>query len=251
MKRPFYLIARNPNSVEEAVACLAAGANALEPDVFFIDNDFYIMDIAPLWSKLLTTPKKGPRLADYLTELQFVIRASQDSKNPLRLARILFDIKNLSPFDLNQLFAVVRSSFSLPGVALGVTTRNRKQVGSFNHFVPKDERETVGLDGGYSAKDAHDFFKEIRMNYTYASGPTEPLASSTTRDYFIEIMTAIRFRDSSSAVKPNQVYAWTVNSKDSMRTYLSLGVDGFTTDKIEDALSVIAEPEFAGKFVLA
>ncbi|MBS1505234.1 MAG: hypothetical protein JSS79_01200 [Bacteroidetes bacterium] len=250
MKRPFYLIARNPNSVEEAIECLAAGANALEPDVYFIDNDFYVMDLAPLWSKLITTPKRGPRLADYLTELQGLILASKKDECPLRLARILFDIKNLSHFDLNRFFEVVRSNFSLPGVALGVTTRDKKQIGSFNGFVPKDEKESIGLDG-YSAKDALDFFKEIRMNYTYACGPKAPAVSAISKDYFIEIMTAIRFRDSASAVKPNQVYAWTVNCKDSMRTYLSLGVDGFTTDKIKDALSVISEPEFEDKFVLA
>jgi hypothetical protein len=249
MKRPFYLIARNPNSVEEAIECLAAGANALEPDVYFIDNDFYVMDSASLWSKLLTTPKRGPRLADYLTELQGLIVSSKKDECPLRLARILFDIKNLSHFDLNRFFEVVRSNFSLPGVALGVTTRDKKQIG-INGFVPKDEKETIGLDG-YSAKDALDFFKEIRMNYTYACGPSAPMVSAISKDYFIEIMTAIRFRDSASAVKPNQVYAWTVNCKDSMRTYLSLGVDGFTTDKIKDALSVISEPEFEEKFVLA
>jgi len=57
MPRKFYLIAHNPNKVDEAVACLRGGANALEPDVYFENGDFYVMEIVPLISKIFP-PKR-------------------------------------------------------------------------------------------------------------------------------------------------------------------------------------------------
>lgn len=47
--RKFYIIGHNPNSVHEAVKCLKAGANALEPDVHYLpeyDEKFFVYDLA-------------------------------------------------------------------------------------------------------------------------------------------------------------------------------------------------------------
>lgn len=42
MKRKFYIIAHNPNSVIDSLQALKDGANSLEPDVHCIDNKFYV-----------------------------------------------------------------------------------------------------------------------------------------------------------------------------------------------------------------
>jgi hypothetical protein len=249
MPRPFYLIAHNPNTVDDAVDCLAAGANALEPDVFYKDNNFYVNEVVPLWSKLFP-PKKGPRLVDYLTGLQDKIVASKTSERPLYLARIFFDTKNMEQYHVNLLYDLIRASFTLPGVAFSITTGNKKSFSSFNGFLLKAASDTLGIDSGCSAKEADQFFQKMKMSYTYANGNSVPLLSTISTDYFTEIMTAIQLRDNGNKIKPTLVYAWTVNSKDSMRAYLSLGVDGFITDKIDKALRVLSEPEFAGKFTL-
>lgn len=249
MPRPFYLIAHNPNTVEDAVASLTAGANALEPDVFYKDNDFYVNDVIPLWSKLFP-PRKGPRLADYLTGLQDAIVKSKTSVRPLYLVRIFFDTKNLEQYHVSLLYDLIRASFTLPDVAFSITSSNKKSFSSFNGFLLKAASDTIGIDGGYSAKEADQFFQQMQMSYTYGNGNSVPLLSTISTDYFTEIMTAIQLRDNGNKIKPTLVYAWTVNSKDSMRAYLSLGVDGFITDKIERALKVLAEPDFAGKFAL-
>jgi hypothetical protein len=249
MPQPFYLIAHNPNTVGDAISCLATGANALEPDVLFKDNDFYVMEMVPIWSKLFA-PRKGPRLADYLKGLQGKITASQTTAQPLRLKHIFFDTKNLAQCPINQLYDVIRANFTLPGVTFSITTGNKKLLPGFDGFVLKATGDTPGIDGGCTAKEADLFFQRLKMNYTYANGTSLPLVSTISTGYFMEIMTAIQLRDNGNAVKPSLVYAWTVNSKDSMRAYLSLGVDGFITDKIGNALSVLSEPEFVGKFSL-
>ena len=40
--RDFYIIGHNPNTVNDAMNYLRAGANALEPDVHFTNGDFYM-----------------------------------------------------------------------------------------------------------------------------------------------------------------------------------------------------------------
>lgn len=249
MSRPFYLIAHNPNTVDDAVASLAAGANALEPDVFYKDNEFYVNDAVPLWSSLFP-PRKGPRLADYLTGLQDAIVKRKTDERPLYLVRIFFDTKNLEDYHVSLLYDLIRATFTLPGVAFSITSSTKKSFSSFNGFKLKAASDTIGVDGGFSAKETDQFFQQMKTNYTYANGNSVPLLSTLSTEYFTEIMTAIQLRDNGNKIKPTLVYAWTVNSKDSMRAYLSLGVDGFITDKIERALGVLAEPDFAGKFSL-
>jgi hypothetical protein len=244
--RPFYLIAHNPNTVDKATACLAAGANALEPDVFYTDNNFYVMGMVPLWSKIFPR-KKGPLLTDYLNELQTKIFTSQTTNPPLQLALLLFDTKNIDQYVIDKLLEVVRDNFTLPQVRIGITTGNKNFIYRFKAFSPKSLNEIVGVDGGCSAADADSFFQRAKMDYTYASGTSVPLVATTSPKYFNEIRAAIQLRDSSNAYKPTMVYAWTVNSKESMRAYVRLGVDGLITDKIMDAVGVISEPEFIGK----
>ncbi|MGD1149123.1 MAG: hypothetical protein ABR961_14375 [Thermoanaerobaculaceae bacterium] len=67
--RKFYLIGHNPNSVGEAIRCLEAGANALEPDVCWDADDraFYVHEEIPLiptWAAKWF--RKSLRLEDYL-----------------------------------------------------------------------------------------------------------------------------------------------------------------------------------------
>src|SRR5882762_1249247 len=129
MPRKFYLIAHNPNKADDAVACLRSGANALEPDVYFENGNFYVMEIVPVISKIFP-PKRGPLLQDYLQNLQDKLIADSS----LNLALMLFDSKNLDKVDVNLLFEVIRKKISnlLPGVAMVVTAGNRKYLSGFN-----------------------------------------------------------------------------------------------------------------------
>ena len=246
MPRSFYLISHNPNTVDDAVNELKAGANALEPDVYFADNNFYVMEMVPLWSKLFP-PKKGPLLADYLTGLQKKITDSLTTPTPLHVALLLLDTKNLDQYDVNTLMEVVRTNFTLANVQLIITTGNKKYLPRFTNFTPKNNNEAVGIDGGCNAADADKYFKPANIRYTYANGTSLPLIATTAPTYLNQVRAAIQLRDGSNPSLPIIVYAWTVNSKSSMRAYIRLGVDGFITDKMKDAMSVIAEDEFKGK----
>lgn len=242
MPRPFYLIAHNPNSVNDAVKCLQQGANAIEPDVLFKENDFYVMEVIPIWSSLFP-PGKGPRLADYLMQLQEKIIASQGTDKPLKLSLILFDTKNIDRYNVNTLFEVVRAHFNLPDVRWVVTTGSKKYLPAFARFIPNAANEMVGIDGACSAGDADIFFQGRKMNYTYANGTSLPLITTTAPVYLNQIKSAIQLRDSDQKTKPTLVYAWTVNNANSMRAYLRLGVDGIITDKISQAVKVLKEAQ--------
>ena len=242
--RPFYLIAHTPNTVDVAAACLAAGANALEPDVYYTGNNFYVIQGVPVLSKILPL-KKGPLLADYLTGLQTEIFISQITDNPLNLSLILFNTKNLGENEVNKLTEIARANFTLPNVRLEIVTGNKKYLDRFVNFSPKKPSEMAEMEGCASV-DGNRFFQQAKTNHTYANGTRLPLMSSSSK-YLDEVRAAMQLRDHTDEVNPILVYARTVNSKTSMRSYLRLGVDGFITDNINDAASVIAEPEFAGK----
>src|SRR5438045_3782893 len=94
-KRPFYIIANNPNTIEEAREFLNNGANALEPDIVYADGQFYVTHNQHL------SYKNIPTLTDYLRDLKVLLLAEQHN-----LALIIWDIKTTN-FDPNHFMDIV------------------------------------------------------------------------------------------------------------------------------------------------
>lgn len=245
MPKKFYLIAHNPNTVDDVVKFLKLNANAIEPDVYFKNGNFYVMEWIPVISSIIK-PRMGPLLQDYLQELQ----ARLNNDPSMNLALILFDTKNIDEYDCNTLAEVIHKNFSstYSGVATVITAGNRKYLPKFQNFRSAPF-EAIGIDGGCDAAIADKAFQG--KNYTFAAGTSAPLLATTGDDYQNKIKSAIDIRNNSTSKNPRLIYPWTVNADYAIRTYLRLDIDGLITDKIEQARKVMDEPEFAGKFDFA
>ena len=156
MPRKFYLIGHNPNSVQEAIAYLQAGANALEPDVCYDQgtNSFYVhdevVDFLPNWLY------SGPTLTSYLDDLVQALRGNPS----LQLALLSFDLKSPYSYDINaQLYDTLRTHFSqfFPKVSILTTVGKSNGMNFLAQVSPQHPNEAVGVDGGASPDDVQTF----------------------------------------------------------------------------------------------
>ncbi len=248
MPRPFFLIGHNPNSMAAVEACLANGGNAIEPDVYYEDGEYYMMELVPVISKIFP-PKKGPKLEDFLTDLKNLL----DHNTEYNLALIIFDTKNLGDCNINDLADRVRMFFvnDYPGVSIAFTTGSPKYLSGFNPFVAKTPLEWVGIDAISNADDAARYFDQLNKNYIYGNGTSLPLIAASAPVYRDQIHRAIQLRDDGHHPLLQTVYAYTVNAKPSMRSYLREKVDGLITDNVIELTEVLKEPEFINEYYMA
>src|SRR5215213_2864132 len=99
-RRPFYIIAHDPNSIEEAKKYLELGVNALEPDIVHAEGKFYVTHNPHL------SYDNIPTVQQYLGQLKELLLDDQ-----YNLALIIWDIKD-TDFDLNEFMAIVKENFS-------------------------------------------------------------------------------------------------------------------------------------------
>jgi hypothetical protein len=249
MPRPFYLIGHNPNKVDEAVRCLADGANGLEPDVCYDSdtNSFSVHEQLPLLPKLLSKWLYGAvPLTDYLERVADYL-AHTPSAN---LALLAFDLKEPYNYDINLLLAVVKSHFSnrYPGVSILTTVSTSEGMQFLARAAAQRPNDLVGVDEYQAPDDVFGFFQATGLRYTYANGTSVPLIATTR--YVADISRALVLRNSNPTTGPKLVYAWTVNSEASMRTYLDMDVDGLITDNIP-ALLKLLKTDYADRYTLA
>ena len=217
-KRAFYIIAHNPNTVEEAAEFLKNGANALEPDVVHSDGKFYISHSE------LKTYADCPTVEEYLQQLkQLVI------ENNYNLALIVFDIKN-TDFDINRLLHVIVTNFSggfCDGVALLLTHSDDTDflikcdnqysnvgIGVDETNTPPSEVESIFRNAGHK-------------NFSYADGITTFL---TKPGVYTNIVKAQECRDANENVSFKLIYTWSLQREASMRKYLNTYIDGIFVD---------------------
>lgn len=97
MKRKFYIIGHNPNSVKNAIQCLKEGANAIEQDIRYLpqyEEMFFVYD-------LVTLNRKQNTLRDYLIGLSAAL-----NNETLNLALLAFDLKPICPKNMETESAI-------------------------------------------------------------------------------------------------------------------------------------------------
>ena len=245
MPRKFYLIGHNPNSVQEAIAYLQAGANALEPDVCYDQgtNSFYVhdevVDFLPNWLY------SGPTLTSYLDDLVQALRGNPS----LQLALLSFDLKSPYSYDINaQLYDTLRTHFSqfFPKVSILTTVGKSNGMNFLAQVSPQHPNEAVGVDGGTTPDDVQIFFQPRGLHVTYANGTTFIPVTWVKG----KIARAIQQRDQSPGHSFKLVYVWTVISSSHMKFYLDMGVDGIITGDAA-LLSSIFKTQYSNQYVLA
>jgi hypothetical protein len=228
MPRPFYIIAHNPNSADEAVLALVNGANALEPDVFWDGKDFRIEEHWPgvLDSVYWLFASHGPTLAEYLHDLVAGL-SRQAEDHPLAL--IAFDLKNPSVQIVTQLMKEARALARSPELRRLNEVSLLYTVGSPDEIqliagATLDLDEAVGVDEGTDVSDAEIGFAHALV-HTYGRGTS--LGYTT---YAKSMAEAVRVRDQPNS-RLRLVYPWTINLSATITSLLTLEVDGMITDE--------------------
>jgi hypothetical protein len=239
MSRKFYIIGHNPNSVQAAIKCLKAGANAIEPDVRFLpeyDEKFFVYDLA-------TENPKNHTLKDYLTGL-----AAALNKEKLNLALLAFDLKpsyskqmeNASNFYMKEFFSQLNEYFfknytSVPVLITVGDSSGKPLLATAKPYLSVNQ--AVGVDESDTPKCVADIFEKEHIPFAYANGTSSPFASP---EKFMRIIKeAIAMKQQLQDMK--LVYTWTVNSLKTMRDFADAGVDGIITDKVARLKKLIDE----------
>ena len=247
MPRRFYLIGHNPNSVAAAVRCLEAGANALEPDVCFDQDDFFVHERIPLVPAWLLRLLRGHlTLRQYLDGLGAYLARSGRAN---QLALIAFDLKPPYDFALDRLAELVRGAFgaAFPGTAILFTASDPAAMPWLAGLAPRPGT-AVGVDDRATPEAVDGFFRSRTLPYTYADGTSIPLVPTTC--WLGLVRRAVALRESGAPRRFSLVYGWTVNGTRSMTAFLDADVDGLITDRIE-RLRDLLQAKYAGRYVLA
>jgi len=242
MKRKFYIIGHNPNTVHDAYACLRLGANAIEPDVHYDEptKSFYVNHDSG-------NPADYPSLKSYLNDLGNLIR-SGSIKN---LALIAFDLKPPYKYDIMDLYKVIRKEFSdeFNNIPM-LTTVGDPLAMPFLDGVKGNQKpfEAVGVDEGAAPATVYGHFCTLGINYTYGAGLTDLLWRGFYDVYSEWVKEAIRFRGIAGGLK--MTYGWVIDDEGFMKNYLDMGADGLITGNIP-LLSNLIKTTYAEGYDLA
>ncbi len=237
MKRKFYIIGHNPNSVRAAIRCLKSGANAIEPDIRYLpvyDEKFFVYDIA-------TENPKRHTLKDYLIGLSEAL-----NKEKLNLALIAIDLKPIYSKEMEsetlvymkEFFAQINEYFFKTYTPVPVLLTVGDPSGKHLLATAKPYltvNQAVGVDEGDTPQSVIDYFDKVQMPCSYANGTSSPFASPTKFKRIIK--EAIALKQQTNELK--LVYTWTANSVKVMRDFIDLGVDGMITDRVAALRSLI------------
>jgi len=241
VKRPFFIIHHNPNRVGNkddtgsAVHALSHGANALAPDIVYIEKEFWVLhNNNPFESR-----KGSPPLSDYLAELAGTLK-----RNPsLELHLIVFDLKHTitHPFEFEWLQKIIHDNFSSKVSVPMVFTTPHNINFLMNEVGPQlMDNQAVGTDEFSNPLYVHECFKWRGFPYVFAHGN-----SFLFHDVYKTIMHAVNIRDSAHSFR--LVYPWVVDSKKKFKRYLGLGVDAIMTNEPE-RLRKLVEQDYANKY---
>jgi hypothetical protein len=217
-RRPFYIIAHNPNTIDEAKEYLDLGVNALEPDIVFAEGRYYVSHIEHL------SYEGVPLLEDYLQALKQLLE-----ERKYNLALIIFDLKTAN-FDINEFMAVVKSNFSggrCEDIAILMTHADDHQfVGRYKGDYPN---VGIGVDESNTLpSELEEIFRKAgHKNFSYADGITTVL---TKPGIFEHIAEAQHCRDHCETESFKLIYTWTLGREASMRKYLDTYIDGIFVD---------------------
>jgi len=240
-RRPFYVIAHNPNSIEEAVQYLDLGANALEPDVVFAEGRYYV-------SHLEHSSYEGvPLLEDYLHALKQVLEGGKHN-----LALLIFDLK-VAGFDLTELITLIKNNFSgsvCDGVAILLTHADDHEFVCC--YKNRYDNVGIGVDESNTPPDVLEkiFQQAGHKNFSYADGITTFL---TKPGVYENITKAQACRDRSETDSFKLIYTWVLGREASIRKYLDTYIDGIFVDppNVEPLIKLLTSPPYNEAYEVA
>ncbi len=254
IKRKFYIIAHNPNTIEDAKAYLEAGANALEPDVCVSNGKFFISHDH--------TPSSNPFTDEHnlVTYLKALRRLMIAEGNKINLALIMWDFKDPDgALGINAFMQIVYDNFSkfpeCAGVPMSVTNSNLAHIDFLTKYNPvMGDGHTitnvgVGIDEDKVPSDVSTAFANgHQARYSYANGI---ITTGIKLGVFESMLTAKGVQ----AIDPDMklIYTWVMADSDHMRDFLHIGIDGIIVNlgTVPTLKAMLLEKDFFPKFELA
>lgn len=258
--RPFYVVAHNPNTLEDAKTAVKHGANALEPDLmvlspgavagipcfpsticFFPDPDGIVM----YHDDVLVTTRVPETLEVYLDGLHQLAKDNPD------LALILFDVKPSvaklpdGPANGKKILDEIRSRLNTDGVDLNIIINvgSRDDIHLFDNILSDlGEREGVQVDGENRADLIVGALKQAahgNIGYgdgTIAQGPELPRA--------IDLASYLK---ASWGVPRVISDVFTIQFESSMNFFIDAGADGIIPDVSDPLGPEFTDPDYIDK----
>src|SRR5258708_3974154 len=256
--RPFYIWGHNPNSFGKIDADLAAGANALEPDITLAADapcsgtDATILDLVDEDS---SSPYRGglcfdTHFADWLDHVR--AKALEPGS---KLALIAFDIKSsvADAQHVKKILDAIRShlTFYVPtlNVILSVGSiadaktafGEGTETGWAGIRPPLREREGVMIDGEDNVQNVYNFFKPLPNNYLNFGYGDGTAVNALDVSFFGAQPRALdhgAFLKASLGFPKVVSYAYLINAKIEMESYINGGVDGIIPGAITSVVPV-------------
>lgn len=234
--RPFYVVGHNPNTMAKVNDALAAGANALEPDINVYASDN---------SKLCVSHGKGdanaPSLVQFLKDLHTVALAHPE------LSLIVFDCKPESVSAQNGLTILnaVRTHLTYDtNINVILSVSKMESVTMFDTIKTMlGPREGIMVDEENDPVAVSDYFaNQGVVNQGFGNGISVLSCGILGPNVRPSMEQACSLR--ASTKRPRFIYVWTVDCVDLEQEYLRIGVDGVITDDPAEVRQVMAEAEF-------
>jgi glycerophosphoryl diester phosphodiesterase len=239
-RRPFYIFAHNPNTLDDVKTALAQGANALEPDIT-LAVDHPCRSLNPLDS-LVDWDSSFPMRYGSCSDTKFV--AWLDGVHKLafdnNLALIVFDIKSsaATPANGRMILDAIKTHLNIEGinvyVILSVATKDDLAV--FDDILKiLGQREGVMVDSEDDAGAVVNYFftRGYRGNIGYGDG------TSGIGPHLGAAIDGAAWLRATTGFPKSVTYVYTINVVDSMRTFIDAGVDGIITGEMPRLMGIV------------
>jgi hypothetical protein len=244
--RPFWAMAHNPDSIDRLRAGIAAGANAVEPDLR------YAPDVGDAYDGNVGVTEEGltggdvdrdgqARLRDYLQELKRIAPT----------ALVVWDTKKGGTSDYaglgrNVVTVAQREGFDLSRSVFNISAA--QMTGLYDPFrqMPKVGRCFDGIWTQVHSHTAEEWMGPVRANQLTFQGLGVTPQLQVTEKWSVPISVYVRAREQEEF--PRKIYFWTVNDANAMRRVLDLGIDALITDEIPQLRSILNEQPYASMY---
>ena len=256
-RRPFYVIAHNPNVLADVAAYLDAGANGLEPDVCFVPGHPETYYVAHDHTPFSTPFTAAHSLRAYLQGLRALMTPDAAAKRcGGHLALIAFDYKDADRGgDVNALMQIVHDEFSshpaCAGVAILVTVSERSHASFLGAWAQGRLDAGVGIDEDDDPAAAVGALRQAGQRHVaYANG----VMKFSPKQVYSSLGAAKALQAASAdGGWPRLVYTWVLEQADTLRAHLELGLDGVIVDlaTVPRLLAILGEPRYRTMYTLA
>ncbi len=232
--RPFYVVAHNTNTLEEAELALKHGANALEPDLLVLPSGSHLAEepftpnpsgIVVYHDHYLTTPRVPLTLDQYLDGMH------QLAITYPNLALIVFDIKSSTALAENgpKILDSVRNHLNFDGINVNVilSVAERSDGAIFDNILDQlGPREGVMIDEENDATVTNQFFfnRGYFGNIGYGDGSVGPGL------HLPRAIDLAAFNRATTGFPKVVTYVYVLNSQKSEHSFINRGVDGIIPD---------------------